>query len=96
MEITPIPSLHDTGSHQPDSVPWPVPTLSPHRHPPDDDTENGKHPDEANAQTNDLIDLLRRALGGQVPCDAVAECLATSMAQLAGSVHPQDLPEMAY
>ena len=45
---------------------------------------------------DDLTELLCRSLGHRVPADAVAHCLSVAMAQLNGSVHPQDLPEMAF
>ncbi len=48
------------------------------------------------ADRDDLVELLGRRLGDRVPADAVAACLATAMDQLAGSVHPHDLPEMAF
>jgi len=43
-----------------------------------------------------LTELLRNTLGEAVSTDEVAQCLTTAMAQLQGSVHPHDLPEMAY
>jgi hypothetical protein len=43
-----------------------------------------------------LVELLGRGLGNRVSADAVAACLTTAMAQLTGSVHSQDLPEMAF
>jgi len=48
------------------------------------------------SQVDDLIALLANTVGEGVSTEKVARCLTTAMAQLKGSVHPHDLPEMAY
>jgi hypothetical protein len=59
-------------------------------------TGEEQRPNGPAADFDDLVELLGRSLENRVPASAVAQCLATAVAQLDGSVHSQDLPEMAF
>jgi len=52
--------------------------------------------DQRADRIDELVELLQRTVGDRVSTEEVAQCLTTALAQLKGSVHPHDLPEMAY